>query len=123
MLTPSTQTTLLRAISASGGHEVCGFLLCGPNEEQLFFRVANWSANPGEFVVADFEVERARRFAEKHCLTVAAFVHSHTSSLDLSCTDELGLKAGALPWIVVMERGGELFYRWYPPSASNSSAK
>lgn len=99
---------------AQRGREICGFLMSDPEGRQDVFLVHNWSGEGGAFFVSISEFRRAERYACQRSLRIAAFLHSHETSLELSDADRLCFEMSCWPWVVVCLREQELRYRVYP---------
>jgi proteasome lid subunit RPN8/RPN11 len=113
MLGPHVVDLLSRAIRNAGAREICGFLLSSPDGEQQLRLVSNWASMPGSFIVGESEVQRIERCAERERLQIQAFVHSHSSVLELSEEDNRGIRSSDLPWILVKLDGDQLTYAVY----------
>jgi len=110
--TAEAEGDLRQALGHSGREEVVGFLLAVDAEDPAWFwRLRNYGEQPGVFALDELEVERVRRAAARRGERIVAFVHSHTSSLDLSPPDRRSQLLTRLPWLVVHLDGSELRWR------------
>ena len=114
MLSLESHRVLEHAMLAQRGREVCGFLMSDTEGRQHVFLVRNWSGEGGAFFVSISENRRAERYACQRDLTIAAFLHSHKTSLELSDADRQCFEKSCLPWVVICLRERELRYRVYP---------
>src|SRR2546422_3548491 len=117
MLSENIVSRLTNILSTAKEREICGFLLTGSAGEQTYFGVFNLARLPWTFLVSHTDVERVARFAKSHGMRIAAFIHSHNGSLDLSDDDRLAMCASGLPWIVVTLSEGKLRMRVYEHEA------
>jgi proteasome lid subunit RPN8/RPN11 len=114
-LLPAAERELVRALRASPGREVVGFLLTDSRKAGLnFWRLRNYGEQHGAFALDPLEVRRVRRTAARRGMRIAAFVHSHPSSLDRSRADRTSQALTALPWMIVRLDGDRLRQRLYP---------
>lgn len=104
-----------RALSASGGREICGYLLLGVDGSAELYLIRNWVMESGSFFVSNSEADRAERHAARRGLRLSAFLHTHFSTLELSQEDAIGLESSTIPWIIVMPGGSGMKQRVYPP--------
>jgi proteasome lid subunit RPN8/RPN11 len=112
-LTQAHLEEISRAIAANRKSEVCAFLLSGRDEESQLVVARNWSSNPQGFLIAYSERRRVERYADSVGMEVAALVHSHSTSTQLSEFDRGMLKESDLPWIVVASTDGIVSQRTY----------
>ena len=97
------------------GRELCGYLTLDSHEQQEFYALINRSHDAGSFWVSKGDYQRlARHFARRN-LRILAFVHSHSSGLELSREDSICLRASDIPWVIVGIVDGELQSRFYKP--------
>lgn len=117
------ERTLRSALEASGREEVVGFLLAADAESPAWFwRLRNHGSQPGVFSLDELAVSRVRRAAERRGERVVAFVHSHTSGLELSAADRRSQALTAIPWVVVSLGRSGLSWRLHPPPAAAEGA-
>ena len=121
MLTVETLGVLGRLILASDRREICGFLLIGASGAQEFRAVNNLERWPDSFLVSDVATGRIHRDAERLGLRVAAFVHSHPIGVELSDLDAIGMKASAIPWIVVTLGSSGVHFKVHTSQATEAS--
>jgi proteasome lid subunit RPN8/RPN11 len=115
VLGADAERTLREALEQSGGEEVVGFLLApGTDEPASFWRLRNHGEQPGVFALDELEVSRVHRAAERGGETVVAFLHSHTSGLELSAADRRSKALTRFPWVVVRLEQQELRWRVHP---------
>src|SRR5262249_2074872 len=121
MLSRRTIQVIADCMSETGEVELCGFLLLDSTGEQRFHRISNLLGDRGSFFVSVLDFERLQRYAERHKLHVAAFIHSHRSSLDLSRADRTGMELSPLPWIVVAAGKSGLEFAIYDAPKSQAT--
>lgn len=110
--TAEAEGDLRQALEESGREEVVGFLLAVEEDAPAWFwRLRNYGEQPGVFALDELEVGRVIRTAARRGERIVAFVHSHTSSLDLSPTDRRRQPLTNLPWLVVRLDGSEVRWR------------
>ena len=119
-LTRETIAILERCIREARIEELCGFLLEGQSE-QRFYRLQNHADLPYQFRTSRLEHERLERYAQRRCLHLAAFVHSHPRGLELSDVDLPSYRVGRIPWVVVALTENALIYRVHRPTASSTT--
>jgi len=100
-LDEETKVLLMQCIRESNGKEICGFLLAKENTQE-FHLAPNFSSGKFSFFISDLDFVRIKHYALKNNFQIAALVHSHISTLNLSEEDINCLTAADLPWIVVM---------------------
>ena len=100
-LNPFNSDLLTRALEDSGGREICAVVLEDRQGGQEVIRVRNWSRDVDGFFIATSELRRIERYAERQGCKVLAFIHSHSSSLELSDRDRRSLEHSKYPWMVV----------------------
>jgi proteasome lid subunit RPN8/RPN11 len=113
-LSGQLQTTMSRMLRQSA-RELCGFLLRRADNSQGFAVARNLAHGPSVFLIPEREIARNYRNAERNGDNVIAFVHSHSSSLELSTADGRAMRRMRIPWIIVAleENDTGLIYRIY----------
>jgi proteasome lid subunit RPN8/RPN11 len=113
MIPPPVRSTILRAIAQARQQEVCGYLISTANGNEFFWRLRNLSGQEGHFLIASNELDRVAHASRRNLYTIQAFVHSHTTSLEMSHADRLAFQSSDVPWVIVTQENGRIDERWY----------
>jgi proteasome lid subunit RPN8/RPN11 len=111
VLSASARRTLARCLEIEATGEICGYLLIDTDGNQQVHLLNNWAIAPDAFFVSTLEGERLRRHAARERLRIAAFIHSHDRSLELSDRDIAGLLQDEIPWIVIIREKNGIAFR------------
>ena len=97
------------------GRELCGYLTLDSHEQQEFYALINRSHDAGSFWASNGRISDVGAPFSSTQLRILAFVHSHSSGLELSREDSICLRASDIPWVIVGIVDGELQSRFYKP--------
>lgn len=119
VLQPHCRSCVESALRRMPGREYCAFVLEGEHGMQEIFQVLNVDGLRGCFQVPCSELARVEAHAQRHRITIGAFIHSHHSGVHLSAADVRSRARCSYPWIVVHAGPRRFMYKSYPARAQD----